>query len=73
MDSIARLPNASPAIHRVFDQFTLWGLYVRGGLFVVALLAALWAVVKLGPAPMPETEIGDVYISSSPSTTGPVA
>jgi hypothetical protein len=32
------------ALQDAFDEFTLWGIYIRGALGVLALLASLWAL-----------------------------
>lgn len=32
------------ALEHAFDQFTFWGVYVRGVLAVLAFLASVWAL-----------------------------
>jgi hypothetical protein len=32
------------ALQNAFDQFTLWGIYIRGALGALALLASVWAL-----------------------------
>lgn len=32
------------ALHTAFDEFTFWGLYIRGALGALAFLASLWAL-----------------------------
>jgi hypothetical protein len=34
----------SDALQHAFDQFTLWGVYMRGALGALALLASIWAL-----------------------------
>jgi len=51
MLSISGLRDASPALAQAFEDFTLWGVYVRGAFFAIAFFASLWAVVSLGERP----------------------
>jgi hypothetical protein len=45
MQGVARLTEEA-ALHEAFHQFTIWGVYVRGGFFAVALLACIWGLVE---------------------------
>jgi hypothetical protein len=45
MQGVAHL-GTDPALRDAFDQFTLWGVYVRGGFFAVSLLASIWGLVE---------------------------
>ena len=42
--SITDLGEDTTALQHAFDQFTLWGVYVRGALAVLAFLASVWAL-----------------------------
>jgi hypothetical protein len=44
MLGIPDLGDDSAALQNAFDQFTFWGLYVRGAFGTIALLASLWAL-----------------------------
>lgn len=48
MLSVGHLANGSSAMREVFDQFTFWGVYVRGCLFVIGFIASVLAVAALG-------------------------
>jgi hypothetical protein len=44
------LGDDTAALQGAFDQFTLWGVQIRGGFLAVAFLASVWALVRLRPA-----------------------
>ena len=44
MLGVPDLGNDVAALQDAFDQFTFWGLYIRGALATVALLAGVWAL-----------------------------
>jgi hypothetical protein len=44
MRGVPDLGNNPVTLRHAFDQFTFWGLYVRGALGVLALLASIWAL-----------------------------
>ncbi|MGH7748647.1 MAG: hypothetical protein ACREQ5_28390, partial [Candidatus Dormibacteria bacterium] len=46
MQGVAHLGNDQAALRAAFEQFTLWGVYVRGGFFALALLGSIWALVE---------------------------
>lgn len=46
MQGLAHLDTNQTALRDAFDQFTLWGVYVRGGFFAVTLLASIWGLVE---------------------------
>jgi len=39
------------ALQNAYDQFTFWGLYIRGALGALALLASIWALAVYSYAP----------------------
>jgi hypothetical protein len=43
-------PQSAAAVERAFDQFFLWGLYVRGLADVLAFAALVWALAHLNRA-----------------------
>ncbi|PZS28767.1 MAG: hypothetical protein DLM61_14190 [Pseudonocardiales bacterium] len=53
MLNVDNLGNDKGALQQAFDQFTLWGVQVRGGFFAVAFLATVWAVAALARRPTP--------------------
>ncbi|GAB3423419.1 hypothetical protein [Flindersiella endophytica] len=38
--------NDPTALQNAFEQFTFWGLYIRGALGALALLASIWALAE---------------------------
>jgi hypothetical protein len=44
MLGVPDLGNDVAALQDAFDQFTFWGLYIRGALATLALLASVWAL-----------------------------
>jgi len=45
------LGNDQAALRQAFDQFTSWGVYVRGGFFALAFIATTWASAALARRP----------------------
>jgi hypothetical protein len=45
------LADNTTALQQAFDQFTLWGVYLRGSFFALAFLATVWAVAALTRRP----------------------
>lgn len=50
MQGLPGLGYDQAALRAAFDQFTVWGVYVRGGFFTVLLLGGVWALIKACPA-----------------------
>ncbi len=50
MLNVANLGNDHTTLQEAFDQFTLWGVQVRGGFFATAFLATAWACATLSPS-----------------------
>ncbi|MDQ2881747.1 MAG: hypothetical protein M3Y48_11115 [Actinomycetota bacterium] len=50
MLGVAHLGEDTSALRRAFEDFTFWGVYVRGAALTLAFLAAIWAASYL-PAP----------------------
>jgi hypothetical protein len=48
MLGIGKLETEAEMQH-AFDQFTFWGVYVRGALITVAFIASIWALAVLPP------------------------
>jgi hypothetical protein len=46
MRGVPDLGNDVAALQDAFDQFTFWGLYIRGAFGVLALLASIWALAN---------------------------
>lgn len=51
MLNVGNLGDDTVALQQAFDQFTLWGVQVRGGFFAVAFLASVWALAALAHRP----------------------
>lgn len=51
MLNVGNLGNDQNLLRHAFDQFTLWGVQVRGGFFAVAFLATVWAFARLARRP----------------------
>lgn len=49
------LGNDQAALQEAFDQFTLWGVQVRGGFLAVAFLTTVWAFAALARRPTTPT------------------
>jgi hypothetical protein len=44
MLGVPDLDNDVAALQNAFDEFTFWGLYIRGALSALAFLASVWAL-----------------------------
>jgi hypothetical protein len=52
MFSLRTLGNNTVALQNAFDQFTFWGVYLRGAVTVLAFLSTVWALATyLRPQP----------------------
>lgn len=47
MLGVGRLGDDDAGLQSAFDEFTLWGVHVRGAFFTLAFLSAVWALVRL--------------------------
>ncbi|MGH3784429.1 MAG: hypothetical protein ACRDRO_28360 [Pseudonocardiaceae bacterium] len=47
MLGVAHLGDDTAALQRAFDQFTFWGVYVRGAVMGLAFVSTLWALIAL--------------------------
>lgn len=50
MLGVRDLNNDATALQDAFNQFTFWGLYIRGALGALALLASVWALAAYSRA-----------------------
>jgi hypothetical protein len=48
MLGVPDLDTNAVSLQDAFDQFSLWGLYIRGAMGVLALLASIWALAVYG-------------------------
>jgi hypothetical protein len=64
MLGVPQLGDDAAALQHAFDQFTFWGIYVRGVFLALAFLSTLWALIALFRVPTP-AQVSPVH---SPTT-----
>lgn len=58
--------HTAAALESAFDQFTLWGVYIRGAFGVLAFVCSLWALTRYTRlawtprTPRPPSDTGDI-------------
>jgi hypothetical protein len=54
------VPQSAAAIRHAFDEFFLWGLYLRGATVVLTFVAVTWSLCRLEARPRQCSLIGDI-------------
>lgn len=55
MHTVGNLGDNRTELQQAFNEFTLWGVHVRGGFFAVAFLSTVWAFAALARQPTTHT------------------